>query len=415
MNEILPSSPPEEENTPKAPGRGLAFLALLIALAAAGGAGWLLWQDYSASGEQAEKMAAATAKLDQQLSQLDNRVSSLDTRVSGLASANPDSRLKSIEQELEALDDASKSGKAFQAETSAWTHSMQAAIEGDQARIAGIEARLAALSAKEMSGSTELDLAEIDYVLRLAQERLQLFGDTRTAEQALAIADQHIAAFDNPLYLGLRREIASAQQALQQVVSIDYSSVYRSLDTLQSGIADLSFRGAESTEDSVAADDDTGWWARIKSALSGLVTVQRQSEEESQIPVIADQVMIRQHAWLELEVARLAAMRRDQSAWANSLSEFSDTLKAWFAPETPALRSLEVILSELQSVNVDPALPDISAPWLALQAIRASGVSAPPPVSAPAGEPSATSAAEAEKPQGDAEPQSESATAEDGQ
>jgi uroporphyrin-3 C-methyltransferase len=228
-----------------------------------------------------------------------------------------------------------------------------------------------------MNSSTELDLAEIDYVLRLAQERLQLFGDTRTAAQALAIADQQLSAFDNPLYLGLQREIASAQQALLQAAAIDYPTVYRTVDTLQNDIGSLPFKGAEVPAEISQPSEDAGWWTRIRNAFSGLVTVRRQTSAEQDLPVLADQEVIRQHAWLELEVARLAAMRRDQDAWVATLNRFSATLDKWFEPGAPAMGEVKKLLAELQSINVDPPLPDISAPWVALQAVRAAGISAP--------------------------------------
>jgi len=379
MNETLPSSLPEEEPAPSKTGRGLALLALLLALLAVGGSGWMWWQNFSSSSEQEDRLAATAVGLEQQLSKLDSRVAAIESSVSGLQSSNPDARIKSIEQELASQRSAMSGWQSFENETAAWTHTMQAAIEGDQARLAGIEARLAALATREMKGSTELDLAEIDYVLRLAQERLQLFGDTRTAAQALNIADQQIAAFDNPLYLGLQREIASARQALLQAGTVDYVSVYRALDTLQDEIKSLPFKGSESPEATEASDDNAGWWARIKGVFSGLVTVRRQTAADEQLPVLADQELVRQKAWLELEVARLAALRHDQQAWSASLERFSSLLEKWFEPGAAGMQNVKSLLSETQALNIAPVLPDISAPWVALQAIRTAGVSAPPP------------------------------------
>jgi uroporphyrin-3 C-methyltransferase len=214
--------------------------------------------------------------------------------------------------------------------------------------------------------------------LRLAQERLQLFGDTRTAAQALQIASRQVAAIDNPLYLGLQRDIASAQQKLALVAGPDYPLIYNSIDQLQVSVLSLPFKGAGSiaaaSDETAASPAATGWWARLRQAFSSLVTVRRDTGAEDQWPVMADQEMVRQQAWLELEVARLAAMRRDQDSWSAALQRLSATLQRWFEPSSPELQQAMSLLETLRPVNVEPVLPDISAPWAALQAIRASGV-----------------------------------------
>ena len=394
MIESLPADVNDDKQQLGRPGRsgvGLALLAVMLALASLLGSGWLWWQNSRTAGSESASLAAEVSRRDAAHAQLDSRVVALEQQVSGLASADPGARLGKVEQEISALQGSASDWKTFQLETSAWTRSMQAAIEGDQARLAGAEARLAALAAREMQSSAELDLAEIDYVLRLAQERLQLFGDTRTAAQALQIASRHVAAIDNPLYIGLQREIASAQQKLALVTGPDYPAVYNTIDQLQGSVLVLPFKGAGSiaaaSNATAAEPGETGWWARLRQAFAGLVTVRRDSGVEDQWPVMADQEMVRQQAWLELEVARLAAMRRDQESWSAALKRLSATLQRWFEPSGPELQQALSLLETLQLVNVDPVLPDISAPWAALQAIRASGVSIlPAEAAAPTGE-----------------------------
>ena len=59
----------------------------------------------------------------------------------------------------------------------ALSRSLQAAAESMQGRLLATEAALAGMSSQELDAGGELDLAEVDYLLRLANERLKLFSD----------------------------------------------------------------------------------------------------------------------------------------------------------------------------------------------------------------------------------------------
>lgn len=377
MNEsILPSVNYSNFETAK-PGRALVALALVLALASLGGSSWIWWQSQHAVDGAAEHVSAELQRRGDDLTRLESRLGILEAQVSNLAAADSSERLGKVEQGVASLQSSVGNWQSWQAETAASTRSMQAAIEGDQARLAGAEARLAVLSARDMSSSAQLDLAEVAYVVRLAQERLQLFGDTRTAAQALKIADQQIAASDNPSYIALQREIAEALQKLSLVKEPDYPALYRSIDTLQSDLFSLPFKGQGSPAEATTVVEDTGWWARIRQAFSGLVTVRRSTGDENATPVLADQELIRQQAWLELEVARLAAMRRDRASWSAALNRLSALLERWFEPSGFGLQGVQTLLDTLQAADVDPPMPDISAPWVTLQAIRNSGAPVP--------------------------------------
>jgi len=387
MNESFPKAEIAEEiaspEQPQKPGRALAMLALALALASSACVAWLWWQNVRAGGAVEAELATASAHGAQQVAGLESRIGKLESRVTSLGSADPSGRINTLEQDLKALQESAAQGQEFQQETSSWTRSMQAAIAGDETRLATAEAHLAMLSARSMNTAAELSLAEIDYVLRLAQERLELFADTRTADQALTIASQQLAAFDNPLYIGLRQDIAAARLKLADVNAPDYIKIYASLDGLQLSVMALPFRDAQdvgkgANPEGETSGGETSWWERIKQAFSGLVTVRRDSEIAKGIPVFADQDLIRQHAWLELEIARLAALRRDQLSWTAALNRFAATLAHWFDPASQASRDVLVQLRDLQHQDIDPAVPDISAPLAALQALRAAGVTGDP-------------------------------------
>jgi len=359
----------DEAGMPARPTLGLTWLALLLALVSLAGTGWLWWQGQGRESATAD-LSAEAERQSHIVSGLEDQLSGLESRVAGMASADPALRLGGIEQELKSLQAQADSAKSFQDQTNAWTRTMQAVIEGDQSRLAAAEQRLAAVSTRNLRATEELDLAEVDYLLRMAQERLVLFGDSRTAAQALLIAGEEVQAFDNPVYLGLSREIALAQQRAAGVITPDFPALYGKLDGLQVLVGSMPLKGADVPE-APASEEATGWWSRLRNAFTGLVTVRRTTALEDELPLLADQALVRQQAWLELEVARLAAMRRDGESWKAALDRITTVLERWFDPAASGWSEAVTSLDTLKALDIDPELPDISAPLKTLQAMRA--------------------------------------------
>jgi uncharacterized protein HemX len=374
MTEAHSSASKADQEQPPGRGAGLALLAVVLALTSLFVSGWLWWQNASDKHGEATQFTAELSRQDQLLAKLDTRSGALGSQLSALAAADPGQRLDQLEQQLGALQAGSGQWRSFQDQTEAWRRSMQALMESTQDRLAGTEARLAVLSARNIDSSAELDLDEVDYVLRLAQERLALFADPQAADRALAIADRHIAAMNDPMYIGLRRELSAARQELSLLNLPDYPALERKLDLLQSSLAALRFKGENVTAGQPAGSGESGWWARIRNAFSGLVTVRRSTADENEFPVLADQELIRQRVWLELEAARLAILRRQQQAYSAALERLSDNVQRWFDPTAPGWQAAMDILGELKPLDIAPSMPDISAPWTALQALRGSGV-----------------------------------------
>lgn len=369
----LPGGEPAEVDRGRSPATALAVLALLLALAGIVGSGWLLWNDFRVREAAAAATAADTAQIAQKESRLDARLQAFEAELARLGADGASSRLSTFEERLRALEDGTRAAELMRGEQAALSRSLQASLEGAHARMAALEARLDGLEADGLDGSTELDLAELDYLLRLAQERLLLFGDVRTAERALGIADAQAAAFDDPAFIGVRDEIAAARRALAHVNLPDTAALDRELDAIQDRLQALPFRGAQPAQPAADAQPQAGWWARLREALAALVTVRRTTGESERLPPLADQDLIRQRAWLEVERVRLAAMRRDANEYQMALQRTRATLERWFEPRDRGTQASLQALASAAELDIDPELPDISGPWTRLRALRELG------------------------------------------
>jgi len=361
---------PSNDKKPRAGGAVLAFLAFIFALAALAGTAWMWWQDEMSNAqgearvfEEITRLETANSELSLKLNQLRGEIESLADNDSSAQISVLHKRLEADRSQVDSLDQTIRDQLAL-------TRSLQAAAESMHGRLLATEAALAGLSTQQLDAGGELDLAEVDYLLRLANERLMLFSDPLAADQALEIADRHLAALDNPMYLGVRKEIAVARGELAAVNIPDYAGISGQLDSIQEFAAELPFRGGQSASQTSAPEQESGWWEKVKSVFSDLVTIRRSTAQENQRISLEDKDFIRQSLWLQLEIAQLSLMRREQAAFRKSLVQVRESLTTWFDSSDSAYSSAMAGLDKLLAVQIEVAIPDISAPWSTIRLVR---------------------------------------------
>ena len=384
-----PETPPEEteiketkpENgPPRRSGSALSFLAFIFSLAALAGAGWMWWQDQASTGQEEQRMFAEITRLESSDSELSLKLKQIRDELNSLAAGDVGAEFEAMQKRLEA--DRSKLDKVEQAvsEQLALSRSLQAAADSMHGRLAAAESAVTGMTTRELDAGGDLDIAEVDYLLRLANERLKLFSDPAAADQALEVADMHLAALDNPMYLGVRQDIAAARRDLASVNIPDYMEITGQLDSIQVEIASLPFRGAApvATDSEQPAGD--GWWDKVKGVFSNLVTVRRSTDEENKRISLQDKDFIRQRVWLQLEIAHLSLMRRDQEAFRISLKRVQESLSTWFDSSDSKYQDVTQGIDELIALEVQVEVPDITQPWSTLRLLRANQIrSAPEP------------------------------------
>jgi uroporphyrin-3 C-methyltransferase len=247
---------------------------------------------------------------------------------------------------------------------------MQGSVRSLEQRLSANELGLASVAASSQNSSVELDIAEIDFLLRAANERLHLFSDPVAADLALQAADVQIEALNNPMFLSVRQRIASARQALAAVPRIDRVQLSAQITDIQSKVPGLPFRGEVEAQPEPELPEDAGWWASFKQALSSLVTVRRRVPEDQTLLSLDDKDYLRQGLWLQLESARLALMRNDSSVYTGSLDRVNATAEQFFQNGSSEVQAFLLEIAALKRQNIAPEMPDISAPWTQLRQLR---------------------------------------------
>ncbi len=361
---------PAQEKKPRRGGSALALLAFVFALAALAGTAWMWWQDEMAREQGDDPVFAEIARLGSADSELSLKLKQVLGQMESLAEHDNSAQIAALHKRLEADSAQVESLDQTIRDQLALSRSLQAAAESMQGRLLATEAALAGMSAPELDAGGELDLAEVDYLLRLANERLKLFSDPVAADQALEIADMHLAAMDNPMYLGVRKEIATARGELAAVNMPDYLGIISQLETIQEFTALLPLRGSVPVSHESESAVETGWWEKVKSVFSNLVTIRRSAVGENERISLEDKDYIRQRLWLQLEIAQLSLMRREQAVFRHSLEQVRETLSTWFDSGDGAYPSAIRGIDELLALEIEMDVPDISAPWATIRLVR---------------------------------------------
>ncbi|MCU0971505.1 MAG: uroporphyrinogen-III C-methyltransferase [Gammaproteobacteria bacterium] len=217
--------------------------------------------------------------------------------------------------------------------------------------------------------------AEADYLMQVAAQRLTVFRDPAAAAEALRLADRRLLETGDPGWSSVRELLAEEIAALSALRPPDVAALAAELWLLGEQAAALRtpVAGRAASSGTALADegDESAWRRVLRDGWEGfrsLVVIRRHDQPVAALLPPEQSVYLTHHLRLEIEAARLALLRADPALYRASLANAASLLATWFDPADPAVASLAQSLGRLGSVDVRPALPDITP---ALRALRA--------------------------------------------
>ncbi len=358
-----------QQKKPGSSGKAIAILALLLAMAAVGASAWQWWQTRQVDpNETSQKESLASLQDAQQ--RLANSVASFEAQLDAAESPIDAAEFSRRAERLNIIERQMVDLQGQSSEDQASISAAQGSVRSLEKRLSATESGLVSVAASSQNSSVELDIAEIDFLLRTASERLQLFSDPTAADLALQAADVQIEALNDPMFLSVRQRITTARHELAAAPRVDRVQLSAQFTAMQLKVPDLPFRGEVETQPLPELPADAGWWESFKQTISSLVTVRRRVPEEQSLLSLDDKDYLRQGLWLQLESARLALMRNDTSAYAVSLDRVNDTVEQYFRNGSSEVQALLLEVTAIRQVNIAPGMPDISAPWTQLRQLR---------------------------------------------
>ena len=223
-------------------------------------------------------------------------------------------------------------------------------------------------------------LAEAEYLLRMANQRLQLERDWDGALSMLQAADNVLTETRNPRLNPVRATLAKEMLALRTAPAIDLTGAVLRVQALQEQITQLPWipdrliAEQPATEAEVpAADGDETWywqlWNSVSTSLQGMIRIRERSAPVA-APLTPDQqYYLQQNMHLMLEQAQVALLRQQADLYQHSLKRVGGWLQDYLIVDDERTRAASNALQELQQWNVAPALPDISRSLQQLQTL----------------------------------------------
>ncbi len=289
-------------------------------------------------------------------------------------------QLTGFEQRMDTLvQEAGQQQDALQKRLGGMAKELEARKQAEEQQQVILEELQQAVTAKaERAGAASVGAAaEAEYLIRIANRRLQLEGDVATAQFALQEADRRLKESGDPRWVAVREKLAAELVALRAVPVVDVTGASLRLSALLTAAATLKPLASEpERQQKVAAEqgrEERTWETMLQDLsekLRSMLVIRR--NDRPMAPLLAPEQIyfLKQNLQLQLEVARLALLRRDQELFNQSLEHADNWLAEYFDPKQEKIQGLRKEIEALRQLELRPQLPDISGSLRALEALR---------------------------------------------
>lgn len=237
----------------------------------------------------------------------------------------------------------------------------------------------------------EWALTETEQLLVIANNRLQLARDSRSALAALRAADQQLQLLASPKLLPVRRELAREISLLESLDKLDVSGITLRLATLAESVDRLPLatdtrlnefeagkpQAGQGSAQVAAAD--TGWRQTAHSLWQDILSLVRiRNDMELQRPLLPpeQQYFLRENLRLMLYGAQQALLQGSIPTYQQNLKSAQRLIKDFFDLNSQGVISAQSELGKLQGMRTVADLPDITSSLTTLR--RLSGRKAEP-------------------------------------
>ncbi|MDX1569517.1 MAG: uroporphyrinogen-III C-methyltransferase [Xanthomonadales bacterium] len=378
-----PPAPPSREAPPtRSGGRGLAALALLLALGSAGLSGYLYWRSQEAASSEPEvdwqariESAASNVSdaLEPRISAVSSRIERVESSLAGELEA-----IRSETTQLEGrLDSIAARADAGSTAAQRVEENLRQELRSLTRRLEIAEKSVGQLAGERRDEDDRLLVAEAEFLMRLAATRLSLFEDPDGSITALSLAESNLAAVDDPLYASVRQTLAKEIQRLRDVELPDRTEISGALAAIADSVEQwplLQQRKPKPGSANVIQPDteEQGWWAKFRAALAEVAVVHRDQPDATEPLTIEQERLLRENIRLQLRVAQLAAVRGDQGPYRDAIAQVSAWIERYFREDNPAVAAALTRLEALSATAVAPDLPAIGQALRELRSLRAS-------------------------------------------
>jgi len=211
-------------------------------------------------------------------------------------------------------------------------------------------------------------IAEAQYLVNLANIRLQLVGDVDTAIVALQAADTRLKQNGDPLTFKIRdqlaKEISNLKNTLRpdlvgisaQLIALESLVGHMHVNTPHAGTAQATHIGTSSSvPKNIQETIDNAW-----ENFSKLIVIRRHDKPLAATMTPQQVELIKKNLALKLEAARLALINQDQALYLACIDITSQWINDYFDPTDRTVTLVTSELAQLKSLSIKVTYPSIA-------------------------------------------------------
>jgi uroporphyrin-3 C-methyltransferase len=221
----------------------------------------------------------------------------------------------------------------------------------------------------QKSNSNPWQIAEANYLVKLAGPHLQVTHDVTATLALLQNADNLLQNLQDPATVDIREALTKDIVALQASPKVNVTSLYLQLVALNSQLEKLPLPinplSANAATTVSPASSAESWWetglAHSWQALSKVVIVRRNDATTLPLVLPEEKRMLYQNLHLQLQSAMWALLQRNDVIYKACLQQAINWIQAYFAQETPETKSMLQNLQTLQKTDIQPVTINMAA------------------------------------------------------
>ncbi|MDJ0878061.1 MAG: uroporphyrinogen-III C-methyltransferase [Halieaceae bacterium] len=341
---------PSEADVPSSTGgRAVAILALLLALGAAGFSGWLYLQQET----RRQLLDEREARLDEDVERISQTAEAARAAVADAIAA---SQQATTDVAARLAEERNRSAEALAEQRSA--------LEAVEASLRSQRRQLLEISSTDRVDWT---LAEAEYLLRLAYQRLLMAQDVSSALALLGSADAILRELDDTALYPAREAIAADMAALRAVPDVDVEGTWLRLKALAGRVDSLIlFELPTLEEQREVVPADVGWRERLAlgfeaalQKISDYLVIRRRDEPYEALMDPQWEQLVRQNLRMQIAQAQAALLAGNPTLYRSSIDATRRWLAEFFDFNAADVNALDAELAELEQVTITSDLPDI--------------------------------------------------------
>lgn len=210
-------------------------------------------------------------------------------------------------------------------------------------------------------------IADAEYLLTVANQRLHLVGDVPTAREALEAADQRLRESGDAAVFKVREQIAKELAQLNSVTIPDIVGIYATIQHLQDSVESLSVflpHAGKQTDQAQSpstnvAEQNNGLVSTLAKQLQGYVVLRHTQQQVQAILTPEEAHFIRQQLKVRLEMIEIALVQQNDTLFNSSIADTKNWLKKNFDENIATERFVQA-LDKLNGIALRGQYPDIS-------------------------------------------------------